>query len=158
MSKQIVEYVVGFLFAPTREQPDQVALIMKNKPAWQKDKLNGLGGHIERNESPLIAMRREFEEEGGADIIDWEHFATIMYSNPPNVDHPVETMAKVWYFRSFRQTTLISKTREKVEWYDWKKILGGYDNAYVKSLEFLIPLALELHPINVQIRDGGKSE
>ena len=40
----VTEYVVGFAFDKKREN---VALIQKNRPPWQKGKLNGIGGHIE---------------------------------------------------------------------------------------------------------------
>lgn len=69
----MTRYVVGFLFAD-----DEVLLIKKNHPSWQFGKLNGLGGHIEENESPLDAMIREFEEEsGGARIEHWNMFLLL---------------------------------------------------------------------------------
>jgi len=52
------QYVAGFLF----EGPN-VALIRKQRPAWQKNRYNGIGGHVEPGESPLAAMVREFQEE-----------------------------------------------------------------------------------------------
>lgn len=63
----MTEYVLGFLF---RECQPLVALITKNKPEWQKNKKNGIEGKIEPNETPLEAMRREFQEETGAAIKD----------------------------------------------------------------------------------------
>jgi 8-oxo-dGTP diphosphatase len=53
-------YVAGFLFDSKREN---VVLIRKNKPEWQADKLNGVGGKIEDGEVPAAAMFREFTEE-----------------------------------------------------------------------------------------------
>jgi 8-oxo-dGTP pyrophosphatase MutT (NUDIX family) len=38
-------------------------LICKNRPAWPRDKLNGLGGKIEEGETPQQAMEREHREE-----------------------------------------------------------------------------------------------
>lgn len=58
MSK-VTEYVAGFMF----DHDGNVALIKKNRPAWQKDKCNAIGGHIEPGEIPIQAMVREFEEE-----------------------------------------------------------------------------------------------
>lgn len=66
------KYVVGFLFDESKQH---VALIRKARPAWQYGKLNGIGGHIEKNETPLQAMRREFFEETGATVANWEFFA-----------------------------------------------------------------------------------
>jgi len=54
--------VCGFAFSEDRKS---VILIKKNRPEWQKGRLNGVGGHIEKGESPLFAMTREFEEETG---------------------------------------------------------------------------------------------
>jgi 8-oxo-dGTP diphosphatase len=57
-------WVVGFVF----KNRDEVTLVMKNRPEWQKGKLNGVGGKIEAGETSAQAMRREFKEEAGADI------------------------------------------------------------------------------------------
>jgi 8-oxo-dGTP diphosphatase len=152
-TKPTVEYVVGFLFAPTRDQPDQVALIKKARPAWQAGKLNGIGGHVEKTDTSLNeAMRREFFEEAGADIPSerWEHFATILFDN-------IDTIAKVHFFKSFQQTTIISKTDEKVAWYEVNPIqVFGGGTPFVAHLQFLIPLALEDHLVNRQIRMEGR--
>ena len=61
----IVEYVVGFAFSPDYSE---VLLIQKNRPTWQAGKLNGVGGHIEKNETPTDAMKREFKEETNLQI------------------------------------------------------------------------------------------
>jgi|LakMenEpi08Oct12_1017439.scaffolds.fasta_scaffold06618_1 8-oxo-dGTP diphosphatase len=70
----MIEYVVGFLF---NESLDQIALIRKEKPDWQRGKINGIGGKIEENESPEQAMRREFNEEAGLDVENWKKFITL---------------------------------------------------------------------------------
>ena len=55
-------YVLGFLFDKTF----RVALVRKKTgPGGQKGKLNGFGGKIEGDETPLVAMQREFREESG---------------------------------------------------------------------------------------------
>lgn len=56
------QYVLGFLFNWER---DRVVLINKTKPDWQAGKLNGVGGKIEKDETPAFAMVREFQEETG---------------------------------------------------------------------------------------------
>jgi len=53
-------YVLGFMF--DRDYAE-VALILKNRPAWQAGKWNGIGGKIEGDETPHAAMVREFTEE-----------------------------------------------------------------------------------------------
>lgn len=68
------EYVVGFCFD---EAFDNVLLIRKNRPDWQKGYLNGIGGKIEDFDEyqfqPTSAMIREFKEETAVDssIDDW---------------------------------------------------------------------------------------
>lgn len=69
----MTEYVVGFAF----DKHTNVALIKKNRPAWQKDHLNGIGGHIEPGETRLRAMEREFCEEAGLWVRSWTHFVTM---------------------------------------------------------------------------------
>jgi 8-oxo-dGTP pyrophosphatase MutT (NUDIX family) len=56
------EYVLGFIFDPTGER---VVLQQKQKPDWQRNKWNGIGGHVEGQEPPGLAMVRECEEETG---------------------------------------------------------------------------------------------
>jgi 8-oxo-dGTP diphosphatase len=68
------DYVAGFLFSPYK---NKVALILKNKPKWQAGKYNAIGGKIEKGETPLQAMQREFEEEAGTKIKDWAQYAVL---------------------------------------------------------------------------------
>lgn len=70
------DYVLGFAFS---KAGSCLLLVKKNRPAWQKDKLNGIGGKIEAGESPLQAMIREFKEETTLDVLDWHHYATLMF-------------------------------------------------------------------------------
>lgn len=70
-------YVLGFMFSEDRKK---VALIRKKRPEWQAGKLNGIGGHIEFNETPLETMIREFKEETGKDTTkeDWDYVCTML--------------------------------------------------------------------------------
>jgi 8-oxo-dGTP diphosphatase len=43
----------------------RVALIQKRRPLWMAGRLNGIGGKIEVEETPIEAMAREFGEETG---------------------------------------------------------------------------------------------
>lgn len=58
----MIRYVVGFMFT---EDLKNVVLIKKNRPEWQKGKLNGVGGHARDGETFEAAMVREFLEETG---------------------------------------------------------------------------------------------
>ena len=68
------KYVVGYLF---NRDTNEVCLIHKNRPHWQKGRLNGVGGHIEAGESPAAAMTREFWEEAGECDIAWRQFLFV---------------------------------------------------------------------------------
>ena len=70
-------YVLGFMFNESR---DHVVLLEKNRPNWQAGCLNGLGGKIEKNESPWMAMVREYQEEAGVltDMNHWTHYCDLI--------------------------------------------------------------------------------
>jgi len=70
----MTEYVAGFMFS---EDKKKVALITKKRPQWQKGRLNAIGGHVERGETPSQAMAREFEEETGVRQDSWRLFCTL---------------------------------------------------------------------------------
>jgi 8-oxo-dGTP diphosphatase len=58
------QYVLGFAF----DRHGAVALVEKKRPIWQRGLWNGVGGHVERKETHLAAMVREFKEETGMDV------------------------------------------------------------------------------------------
>jgi len=71
----MTKYTVGFLF---NKDFRLVCLIRKNRPAWQFGMLNGIGGHIEFNETPIDCMKREFNEECDyRHQVDWKEFAFL---------------------------------------------------------------------------------
>jgi 8-oxo-dGTP diphosphatase len=55
-------YVLGLIF---NEPVTKVLLIQKLRPEWQKGRWNGIGGKVEKGESPAEAMARENKEESG---------------------------------------------------------------------------------------------
>ena len=68
-------YVVGFMLSADMSQ---VVLIQKNRPAWQRGRLNGVGGKIDSTDSSsLSCMIREFEEETGLVVKSWQLFCTL---------------------------------------------------------------------------------
>lgn len=68
------EMVVGFLFDAEYKN---VMLVRKNRPPWQDGKINGVGGKIEKDEAPQVAMWREFFEETGHIIDNFKNFAIL---------------------------------------------------------------------------------
>lgn len=132
-------YVVGFLFSQDRER---VILIHKHKPEWQKNKLNGVGGKIEEDENTHEAMTREFLEEAGVEITDWELF--VHYSN--------ENIYEVFFFKCF--SNLIYKTstqeEESIRIIPVKRLPSNL----IFNLRWLIPLCLD-HYIRGPIEING---
>lgn len=60
------------------EKNDEVLMIERaKKDAFAYRKLNGIGGHIEKGEDPLTAIRREVKEESGLKIVDFFFHAVI---------------------------------------------------------------------------------
>lgn len=72
------KYVLGFVF---NEIGSHVLLQRKTKPDFLAGKLNGIGGKIEPDESPLDAMVREAKEETGLSGLDWSYYAKIKQSH-----------------------------------------------------------------------------
>jgi 8-oxo-dGTP diphosphatase len=60
---------------------NKVVLIRKDRPEWQKGKLNGVGGKVEENESPYDAMPREFREETGIETSGWKLFSILCFGD-----------------------------------------------------------------------------
>jgi 8-oxo-dGTP diphosphatase len=122
-------YVAGFLF---REKRTQVALIEKQRPAWQKGKLNGIGGKIEIGETPIEAMIREFKEETGAAISDWRPFCYLQGASP-------EDPWAVIMFMSEAPAEIKTMEDEQVGWYPLDMI-DVID--VIPNLKWLIPMAV----------------
>lgn len=72
----MTRYALGFLF---HDSFQEVLLIRKNKPDWQAGKLNGIGGHIDHDETATDCMNREFKEEVAYDgpPFIWKEFALL---------------------------------------------------------------------------------
>lgn len=125
-------YVVGFALSEKR-----VALIQKNRPAWQAGKLNGIGGHIEESDHfPLAAMRREFEEETGIYLHDWDHFATMHFPG-----------AEIFFYRSRVVDEILDSlqttTDEQIQIRDIRLtgVRAQMGGAVIPNLSWLLPLA-----------------
>lgn len=96
-------YTVTFLFSPEFEL---VWLITKQKPDWQKGCLNGIGGKIEDNESPIQCAVRELKEESGITISESELTGVGMMEGKNNDDSDFQ----VFIFTG--TTTEVLKTQE----------------------------------------------
>jgi 8-oxo-dGTP diphosphatase len=143
--KDMKEYVVGFLFDSRGER---VVLIRKNRPDWQKGKVNGVGGKIEPNETPMAAMIREFREETGVETtsLDWENFGSMWDF------HEFE----IAFYRAFNSELLAQTktcTDEFIEKWDVESVTAIFHrNQIVPNLRWLVPLALEKNQIYADLR------
>lgn len=113
MNKQI--YCLGFLIDPVNQQ---VVLIQKDKPEFQKGKYNGVGGKLEpTDESIHDAMVREFKEETGFLIREWNEFEVIgdtdwtvhcfVAANPQSITYPIPR---------------VKEGEEQAEWYSFEEV------------------------------------
>lgn len=148
------KYVAGFLFD---KEGENVALIEKLRPDWQKFKLNGIGGHIDRKtencqchtfacddqnfdpctcrwETPEEAMYREFIEETGLEINDWHEYTVL---SGPHFE--------VYFFQAYSDElySIDSKTDEQVRVYEVAHVLNpSIACPLIPNLRWLIPMAL----------------
>lgn len=130
-----MNYVAGFMFDHGRTR---VALIRKEKPAWQKGLLNGIGGKIEADKdgfSSASAMAREFTEETGCQTTaqQWELFCAMSDGATWAVD----------FFATVGDLDLLrSMESEQVEILFLDDIWSRRAEL-VENLTWLIPLALD---------------
>lgn len=133
-----VNYVLGFMF---NEDLSKVALIRKNKPTWQKGKLNGIGGKIERDrvslleEMPVDAMVREFLEETGKKTLstEWTQFASML-----GQEWEVKCFVSIGNLLDLKTTT-----DEKIEIVDTKNLIALREQS-VENIIWLIYLAVDV--------------
>jgi len=120
-------YVVGFYFD---SESDDVVLIEKKRPAWQAGLLNGVGGHVEKGETALRAIRREFREEAGVEVVAWTHTVTMLFP-----------YAVVYIFKATGPASRVrSMTDESVVRVNPRQL---HRHAVVDHLRWLIPLVKE---------------
>ncbi len=119
--------VIGFLY---NIAGDSVALIRKNKPEWQKGLLNGIGGTVEPNEAVYYTMRREFFEEAGVVVKDWELYCTVIFPQ-----------YELYCYRSFGDLSKVkTMTDETVELHHLSAI---HRLETIPNLRWLVPLGAD---------------
>jgi len=133
--------VCGFLF---NTEQTHVLLIRKVKPEWQKGRLNGIGGKVEQGETFEDAMHREFMEETGLDIPDWDVFVRLQGGG--NSGEGGEWV--VYFFRAFTDLKTMCKVIKfcdegEIHVYSIKKDMLHSDGT-LPNLSWLIPMALSM--------------
>lgn len=138
-----LDYVLGFAFS---QGLSQVLVINKTAPEWQVGMLNGVGGKIEKLETPYEAMVREFKEETGRDTSakEWTRFAELRYG----VTKPVpayEPEIIVHCFTSMLPHFSPRTDNPSGEVARWRSVDTVYVPNYIPNLRWLIPMALLKH-------------
>lgn len=137
------KYVVGLMFD---ESMSNVALIRKNKPAWQAGLLNGIGGKVEYGETAVGAMMREFREEAGEIVVPekWKHFCSMSGTNNDGEDFRIE-----FFYTIGEPHKLTSMEAEHVEVKNAGSVCAG-DWKTVGNVPWLVALARDfgrgVHP------------
>jgi 8-oxo-dGTP diphosphatase len=132
-------YCLGFAFYRERRK---VVLISKTKPAWQRGKLNGVGGKIEAGETCNVAMAREFKEETGCETFctDWVKFTEMRF---PDV------VVYCFACRLPSHKEVRSTTEEEVLVWD----LDDLPERIIPNLAWLVPMAL--HALDQDYEDNS---
>jgi 8-oxo-dGTP diphosphatase len=131
--RKMYKAVIGFLI----DTKGNVLLIEKNHPAWQKGRLNGLGGKIESGETPLQAMIREFQEEAGAKVTSWRQFCIMTGDS-----------YELYLFTSKEEITINPSLDEgKIDWYPVDRLPENT----LPNLLFLIPMANYTYDITATV-------
>ena len=142
---EYTQYVCGFLF---NDERDHVALVLKNRPAFQKGKLNGIGGHVEPGEHQDAAMVREFEEETGVCITTWKHYSTIVNHNKKYI---------VYFYKAFHSEAIKAVKTTTDEEICTVPVSIIHTPATMSNLVWLVALAFDDTVQEAVIIDSGNN-
>jgi 8-oxo-dGTP pyrophosphatase MutT (NUDIX family) len=137
MSTKLKEYVV----VHTRRIDvdgayDDVLLIHKDKPAWQKGRLNLVGGKVEENESPLQCAVRELKEEAGLDPIPSQPVLHCgMIFGVDCIIHCIRVDVDPYDSQTLQPR---EGETEKVEWFTFKEAWA--DDRLMPNLKVIVPM------------------
>ena len=123
-------YTLGFIF---NRGLDEVLLIKKRRPVWQRGRLNGIGGKIEPGEESVQCMVREASEECGLESVseNWTHVGSM-----EGALWSVDVYALV--YRGARNS-LRTTTDEEVTWYS----VAALPEDALSNVPWLIHLAID---------------
>jgi len=127
----------------THEQ--EVLLVKKVKPSWQRNLYNGIGGKVEPGESSWRAAIREFNEEArydGSSNVPWRRFAVETWK-----DYELHAFAlystEMPGFINWRYDDLVKNkfndAGEELYWYSLDAIHEADD--VIGNLKWMLPLA-----------------
>lgn len=130
--EDIQEYVL--VFPRTYASHEKILLVQKDRPMWQRGRLNLVGGHVEQGETAVDAAVRELSEESGLGILGHpSHIGTIEAS------HCVIFVVQVLVGIDQKIAPRPEET-EKVSWYYWDQVRN--DPRLITNLKTIIPLCM----------------
>lgn len=171
-------YCLGFLFDHTGEH---VALILKDHPARQHGKLNGIGGKIADGELRRDAMARKFKEETGLLASSWQWFG--QFGSEGAVTRSAQALEEDWLVELYRATwpgdsvhgvmPPLRAERSHNEKPCWVRVddaviaalWGGQcwagstvgPKSIMRNLSWLLPLARDTDIVGAALIDGGEA-
>lgn len=129
---EIMEYVL--VFPRTADSTEKILLVEKDRPAWQKGRLNLVGGKVEQGETAVDAAVRELAEESGMGVIGHPcHVGTIEGTNC------VVYVVQVLLAENQKITPRPEET-ERVFWEYWAEVKN--DPRLITNLKTIIPLCM----------------
>jgi 8-oxo-dGTP diphosphatase len=134
------QYVLGFA---VDNKSRQVLLVNKERPDWQKGRINGVGGKINDDETALEAMEREFHEKVGlhASQEKWRLFCQLT-----GFDYSVYC-----YVTEIPFIVPVEMTDERPEWFGYCSLPSNVND----NLWWLVPLALAIVPVYAEVDEGA---
>lgn len=156
-----MDYSLVFAFTQDRSK---VLLIEKQRPTWQKNRLNGIGGKLDLNrdipsifdlkatkQTPMRnCARREFFEETGIVLKEGDIIPKAQMLGR------VEGKNEGWHVHVYAAFTdlvedAVTKTDEKVRLVNTQEVLKclihpGYQKYYMENVPWLIGLCLDMAP------------
>ncbi len=124
------KYTLALLFDQTKTQ---ILLMKKSKPEWQKGKLNGIGGKIEADETPLACIVREIQEETSIKLDP----TTLTFIG--NIGDHDWTMAVFTQIYQGSTADAQSLEAEPIAWFS----IDALPKHTLANLRWMIPYALE---------------
>jgi len=135
----MTEYSIGLM-----KFLDEIVLLKKARPEWQKGLLNLPGGHVEGGESARQCMAREWAEETGVVTQPEEWTQRLEILGHDYMLHVFTTFPK-------DRCELRFAAEEPARWYGLSWL--DYDKC-VSSLRWIIPLLLDNDTTTLQIKVG----
>lgn len=133
--KDLVEFTICFL-----KKGDQILLLNRDYPEWM-GAWNGVGGKIEKNETPLAGALREIKEETGIVLQDITYKGKITWTDG-TINFGCMYAFIVELPESYSYVTPIKVAEGILDWKDLSWIFHP-QNVGIADLKYYLPKMLE---------------